>query len=123
MAPPILMKFIGWFITILPMSILLLSIRKNEKGTLTLLSDRVIMETLHKKYEVTFSQLRRVNFIRKALLSYKPYRIEFIYLDLKFLRLRLNSQTDFYSIFEQMKELLPENVELAIYSIETMENL
>jgi len=100
------------------LAFMVLGIRKNMVGILKIYSNRLDINSPKFEKSINYSELKRINFISDSL-AFRTYSIEFIYRDLRFTRVKAQSEAEFREIFDKLCELAPLDLELDITPIES----
>ena len=119
--PKWLLKIFAATMIMTVVAALLFSIRRNSDATLKIENDFVILEGKKKVFKVKLSELKKVVFVVKPA-TMNPYRIEFVYRNLKLVRVKLLSETDFDEIIKAIYEIAPKGLLIDTSPFETIEN-
>jgi|GEM_PF-4512000 len=109
--PRWVLHFFGLTTIIGVIAYLLFDIRMNLRGLLKLDLNSIVIESKREVRIIDFNELKRITVIALPF-SLSRYRIEFIYHDLSFVRLKLRNKKDFDCILDNLYDIAPEEFEI-----------
>ncbi len=95
-------------------------IRKNTSALLQIEAVSVTITSQPRVIKINFKQLERIAFIEKSL-AFSPYRIEFIYKNSHFVRIKISSEEELEQIISALLKVLPSEVEVSYTKFESSE--
>ncbi|QNF34023.1 hypothetical protein HUW51_15320 [Adhaeribacter swui] len=120
LSPKSINNGIGFIFFLGLVSLLLLAIKSNEKGCLMLYEDYIEVKSSSPVFRVYFKDLKKISFV-VATITFKPYRVEFIYPDGQLKRVRLQTKEEFYDLMNYLYEVSPKELEKDVSAFESEE--
>ncbi len=118
--PRWLLNIFGGTLFLAVIAYLLFDVRKNKKGTLKIENDTMVIESKERCDVLRFTELLRITFVILPF-SFRPYRLEFIYPDFSFKRIRLKNKEQFDDIMNNIHEIAPDDFEITGSAFESMQ--
>lgn len=101
-------------------SYILFDVRKNKRGTLIIEEDKIIIKSKNRCDQIKLTELLRISVIVLPF-SIQRYRLEFIYPDFSFKRIKLKNKEQFNKVLNSIVKVAPEDFEIIESSFESME--
>lgn len=118
--PRWLLYVFGASIGLAVLSYILSDIRKNKKGIIKIDTNSIIIESGKRCDMIHISDLKRITFIVLPFGS-QPYRVEFIYPDFSFKRIKLKNKDQFDKILDNIHEIKPDDFEVSVSAFESLQ--
>lgn len=118
--PTWLLYIFGESLIIGIVALLFYDVRKNSHGLLKFDNDSVNIESKGKFLKIKLKELKRIVVVVKEL-ALKPYRIEFMYSNRKFVRVIVPTEIEFEEILEKIASIAPEQLDSDIRRFESIE--
>lgn len=118
--PDWLNNFFAFTVVIGAIGVFLFTLRKNTPAKLAIETESVTIESKIRLITIKFKQLERIAFIERSL-TLSPYRIEFIYRNSHFVRVKISSEHEFEEIVASILKVIPTELEVGYTKIESSE--